>query len=254
MAFISTVSEPMAEKAHTDRLTEVKAQITDLYGERYDVWFEERTRPVGLRCPANPNCWTYYHEGDGKGDMPLPALYTEAITLVCGTDKVDYNAVIELLVWLRNASKEFGRDYYFSGTILKNNLLTPREKTICAYAFIVGMMIGRFHTDIIIDAGCIQLPCLFPELEVRRKMYLESLNCQSLSVIPAARAIIYNREYGRPVRDAATLATTKEWLVAKTILDESFDDANTIVSILVDYESSWKRRGPIVRAYELALA
>ena len=115
-------------------------KIDELYGVAYDSWYADMTRPVGLRCPANPFPWTYFH-----WTPDLQSMYKDSTEYV-GVNG-DINQMVDHLVELRRMCKEHGRDLYFSQTMIRLELTAETKKKV-ATAFVDGMLQGHFHTDL----------------------------------------------------------------------------------------------------------
>jgi hypothetical protein len=160
------------------------SKIAQLYGEQYDKWYDAMTAPVGLRCPANPHPWTYFH-----GTPRLQVLYKDSTEHVAAHG--DIGQMVDHLVELSKTCKESGRDLYFSQTMLGLEL-TPDAKKKVALAFVVGMLLGHFYTDLfceveyvadVLATGNVKIAA---ENEAMRKV-AEETGCSAVMLVTDSR-------------------------------------------------------------------
>ncbi len=159
-------------------------QIAENYGVPYQEWWEAVTRPVGMRCPANPCPWSFYHI-----NTDLPRLYGDTLSLVCNNGSV--SQVIDQLVWLRKNCPEYGRDLYFSHQVLGCASLTSVHKTKVALALVTGLFKGSFFCDIIADRDNGDLNEITEMLVVRAK----ELGLPSVMFVSAVRFMSFRERY-----------------------------------------------------------
>jgi hypothetical protein len=170
----------------------------ELYGEMYDSWHTAMTGPVGVRCPANPSPWTYFHS-----TPELQSLYKDSTEYV-GVNG-DIGQMVDHLVELRRMCKEHGRDLYFSRTMLQLEMAVETKKKV-ALAFVVGMLQGIFHTD------------LFCEVEFvygKEKIAAETAAMEKLAKETDCTAVmlVVNARYESTLHEYHTLRRLKRFAV-----------------------------------------
>lgn len=160
------------------------SEIAQLYGELFDEWIAAVTKPCGLRCPANPHPWTYFH-----GTPRLQVLYKDSTEHVAAHG--DIGQMVDHLVKLFEVCKESGRGLYFSRTMLRLEL-TPDAKKKVALAFVVGMLEGHFHTDLFCEVEYVDgnfatgMVKIAAEKEAMKKV-AEETGCPAVMLVIDAR-------------------------------------------------------------------
>lgn len=210
MASASTVTATSASPlAWQDELASIKASISRIYGTDFKTWIDEWTKPSPSgRTRANPYPWTFYLEVD----LNLKHLYARAVELACANG--NYNDLVDVLAFLRTVSPEQGRDLYASCTVLGNSLISPENKTKCAYGYMAGMLQGKFSHDIIADHDAGDVGVVLGNLTAR----VPELNCPALPVVAAVRVVIYPTKYKREAKNASALDESKWLPVAHTLV------------------------------------
>lgn len=195
------------------------AQIAEIYGSEYNTWWEDVTRPVGMRCPANPCPWSFYHI-----NTDLPRLYVDTLSLVCDNGSV--SQVIDQLVWLRKNCPEYGRDLYFSHQVLGCASLTPAHKTKVALALITGLFKGSFLYDIIADRDNGDLNAITEMLTARATEF----NLPAVMFVSAVRFLCFREPYERRFPEMAS----SPWVAQADILMKKAPglDANALADEL----------------------
>lgn len=123
-------------------------KINEMYGEKYNEWYDAMTKPIGTRCPANPHPWTYFH-----GSAELQALYIDSSEYVAANGNIEQ--MVDHLIELFLVCKEPGRGLYFSQTMIDLGL-TAAAKKMVALAFVIGMLQGRFNTDLFCEVEYVE--------------------------------------------------------------------------------------------------
>lgn len=199
-------------------------QIAEIYGSEFKTWWEDMTRPVGMRCPANPYPWSFYH-----GHSVLKRLYGETLTLVCENGSI--SQIIDQLVWLRENCPEHGRDLYFSRRVLECDGLSPSHKTKVALSLVTGLFKGSFYFDIIEDRDNGDLNIITEKLTV----HATELNLPAVMLISAVRFLCFRERY--ELRFPEML--TSPWVVkAATLMEKAAKvEANVLAEELASIKS-----------------
>ncbi len=200
-------------------LNSKNAQISEIYCAEFRTWWEDMTRPVGLRCPANPYPWSFYY-----GHSELQRLYSEALALVCENGTV--SQVIDQLVWLRANCPEHGRDLYFSRQVIGCSGLTPEHKTKVALSLVTGLFKGSFYYDIIADRDNGNLNEITEMLTVRAA----ELNLPAVMLVSAVRFMCFRERYELRFSEMAS----SPWVVQADVLMKKAPglDANVLADEL----------------------
>lgn len=115
-------------------------EIKKLYSSTFDAWVNKQIKPISCTYHANQLPFAYFHSNER-----LQALYVMSTEWIANNCLI--GAMVNHLTELYSCCKESGRMLYFSQTILALNL-KPETKKMVALAFVVGMLLGHFNTDL----------------------------------------------------------------------------------------------------------